>query len=204
MFRHALAFVEWAITPMRYYIIYMMSMIYEHVSYFTPHSLHRLATGCGLDVKAVLSGFGGQYLSLEAERSKAPLASEDLQADKAAYLAQAEALAQTLSDLRTAWAERLANWSRQGRAAVLWGAGSKGVTFLNIVEGARDIPFVVDISPTKYGKFVPGTGQAIMSPDALAAAVTGPVEVLCMNPVYAGEIAEQLSALGVDATLHQV
>jgi hypothetical protein len=45
--------------------------------------------------------------------------------------------------------------------AVVWGAGSKGVTFLNSLQVKDQIKFVIDLDPKKEGNYVPGTGQKI-------------------------------------------
>lgn len=49
-----------------------------------------------------------------------------------------------------------------------YGAAAKGVILLNTFGLTADrIPWVADVSPHKQGKFIPGTGQAIVSPDML-------------------------------------
>ena len=51
-----------------------------------------------------------------------------------------------------------------------YGAAAKGIVLLNFFElGVDRIPWVADVSPHKQGRFVPGTGQAIVSPDRLLA-----------------------------------
>ena len=176
-------------------------LIYEHVSYFTPTSLQYLAQRAGLDVIKLEPVFGSQFLGMDARiaedaRSETPSIDE--------LLNKASDLGETITDLRRGWAERIVKWRSVGRDIALWGAGSKGVTFLNIVDGADIIEHVVDISPTKFGRYVPGTGQEIIPPSRLVGSVTGPLEVICMNPNYQKEIAAELAHLGVDATLHLV
>ena len=57
---------------------------------------------------------------------------------------------------------------RSGIKPVVWGAGSKGVTFLNVLKSDGAIDYLVDINPYKQGLYVPGTGQQVVSPDMLA------------------------------------
>ena len=83
----------------------------------------------------------------------------------------------------------------RGVSLAVWGAGSKGVTFLNLVEGGADIHTVVDVNERKRGRFVPGTGQAIIAPEELARLDVG--TVLVMNPNYREEIQQQLSRIGI-------
>ncbi|MCZ7525043.1 MAG: hypothetical protein M5U14_00810 [Acidimicrobiia bacterium] len=84
-----------------------------------------------------------------------------------------------------------------GRRVALWGAGSKGVTFLNLVEGGDRVDAVVDVNPRKHGLHVPGTGQAVVAPETLG---EDPVDVvLVMNPLYEDEIRARLDGVGVAA-----
>ncbi len=79
----------------------------------------------------------------------------------------------------------------------LWGAGSKGVTFLNVVPAAAGIHAVVDLNPRKTGRHIPGTGHAIVAPESLRADRVD--VVLVMNPLYEDEIRRQVGNLGIGA-----
>jgi hypothetical protein len=61
----------------------------------------------------------------------------------------------------------------------------------------REIEYLVDINPHKAGKFLPGTGHAVVSPETLRD--YRPEIVLAMNPVYTNEIRASLAAMGVSA-----
>ena len=69
------------------------------------------------------------------------------------------------------------------------------MAFLTSLDLDDAITFVVDINPHKHGRFMAGTGHAIVSPDVLE--VFPPELVFVMNPVYVGEIASQVSDMGV-------
>jgi hypothetical protein len=88
--------------------------------------------------------------------------------------------------------------SEDGRRAVVWGAGSKGVSFLNTL-GARQISNVVDINPRKSGMYVSGTGHEVISPDRLAN--VAPEIVILMNANYRDEVAKTLDDLGLVAEI---
>ncbi|HEV2273057.1 MAG TPA: hypothetical protein VGR96_02760 [Acidobacteriaceae bacterium] len=83
------------------------------------------------------------------------------------------------------------------RRVALWGAGAKGVTFLNVVPGARQIDSVVDRNPRKRGMYVPGTGRRISAPEELER--NPPELVITLNPAYVAEIQAMLADLGVSA-----
>ena len=61
---------------------------------------------------------------------------------------------------------------------------------------------MVDINPHKQGKFVPGTGQAVIAPEFLRAYL--PDTVLVMNPNYCSEIDKRIAQLGLEAELTAV
>ena len=84
----------------------------------------------------------------------------------------------------------------ESETAVVWGAGSKGVTFLNLMNATDVITHVVDINPRKQGMFVAGTGQPIIGPEQLTE--VKPDLVLIMNPLYKDEIANQVRSLGLN------
>ena len=65
---------------------------------------------------------------------------------------------------------------------VVWGAGAKGVMFLNLlkVTTGSGVDWVVDINPRKKGHFVPLRGQRIVGPDYLSQ--NSPDLVVVMNP----------------------
>ncbi len=79
---------------------------------------------------------------------------------------------------------------QQGIRPVVWGAGSKGVSFLNVLGTSGVIDYVVDINPHKQGCYIPGTGQQVVSPNALAD--IKPQVVIAMNPLYTDEIEKMI------------
>ncbi len=97
------------------------------------------------------------------------------------------------------WRRTLQELREQGRTVVVWGAGSKGVTFLNAL-GANDlIRYVVDLNPRKQGRFIAGTGQEIVPPEFLQG---GAVDcVILMNPIYEKEVRERLRSLDLHPEL---
>ena len=86
-----------------------------------------------------------------------------------------------------------------GRRAGIWGAGSKGVTFLNLVDTQDVLSIAVDINPEKKGMFVSERGQRIVSPEELPA--YGPDAVVIMNQNYRDEIERALRELGIEAEI---
>jgi SAM-dependent methyltransferase len=175
-------------------------LIYEHVSYFTPSSLEWALRYAGFSPIRVEAAFGGQFLVAEARLSaagsRAP--SPDLSPD---IPARFQALRVGFVRMVAAW-EGWLNAARQNRQRLaLWGAGSKGVTFLNLLDagGLRAIGQVIDINPRKAGAFTAGTGHPIAQPATLRD--WRPDAILLMNPEYEAEVREVLAGLGIDAEL---
>ncbi len=174
-------------------------IIYEHCSYFTPASLPVLMQRAGFEVLRVAEAYGGQFLGVEARPAADPSAGDDARAaadDARAVRDLVDRFAEHYRAKRDQWAaalERLAPGE-----AVVWGAGSKGVMFLNALAVATErIEYVVDVNPRKTGKHVPGTGQEIVRPDALRR--IAPRTVILMNPLYRAEVERSLAELGVVA-----
>jgi hypothetical protein len=165
-------------------------LIYEHVTYFAEPTLRSLFHRSGFTVVASGRSFGDQYLWLEATpgpgREPWPTAAELDRLARAAAGFEA-----TLSGQVADWNAELARFDDLGRVA-LWGAGSKGVTLLNLLDRGAEVGQVVDLNPTKHGRHVPGTGQAVVGPDEL-----GPVDaVVVTNPLYRDEIEASLRSAG--------
>jgi hypothetical protein len=169
---------------------------YEHCSYFTKGSLGRLLERLGFVVTHADIEYGGQYLTVEAtprqNRGEGVAHPADLD-NLASLVATFPERTRRIID---EWSERLSVLKRAGKRVVLWGSGSKGVSFLTTVPGASAaIEFVVDINPFRKGFHMAGTGQVIVSPDELQR--LRPDVVLVMNRVYVPEISGSLEALGL-------
>jgi len=86
-------------------------------------------------------------------------------------------------------------FSEQGSQVVLWGSGSKGVSFLTIMKATANIDYVVDINPCRQGHFMSGTGQEIVSPEFLVE--YRPDVVIVMNAIYIEEIGRKIQELNL-------
>ncbi len=175
-------------------------LIYEHCSYFTPQSLWHLFARNHFAVERVDPVFDGQFLFLEARPADGPTALPDEHAAAVAGLATDVAgfAAQYEGEVST-WRARFDELARSERRVVIWGAGSKGVTFLNVADRERVVARAVDLNPRKHGKYVAGTGQRIVGPRELIG--DPPDVVVVMNPIYRDEIGSRLAQLGIDAQL---
>lgn len=175
---------------------------YEHCSYFSAGSLARLFRRLGLRVLSYDIAYDGQYLTVEAAypgstqlgSTEPPL--DDL-SELARYVSDFPArVGKTLHE----WEQRLGQWQEQNKKVVIWGSGSKGVSFLTGVPGASAVSYAVDINPYRAGYFMPATGQQIVGPEQLKE--IKPDAVIVMNRVYVLEIRQMLGELGLNPELH--
>lgn len=174
----------------------LWDIIYEHISYFTVPSLRTALRRAGLDVVDGGTAFGDQFLWMDGRPGEMVADHLPPAGEVEAVLAAAAEFGHAARRRLDAAADELARWIDRGPVA-LWGAGTKGMTYLNLVDGAEQVSAVVDINPRKRGFGVPGTGLAIGEPEALTA--LQPETVLIANPIYRDEISASLSELDVRA-----
>lgn len=173
-------------------------IIYEHCSYFSPGSLARAFGTCRFVVQHLAEAFEGQFLSIEALPGTGRSGSElDLGAQLEQLAHHVALFAQEYRAKVETWQRRLDGMAEAGQQAVVWGAGSKGVTFLNTLKPRNQVRYAVDVNPHKEGMYIAGTGQRIVPPQFLRD--HPPDVVIVMNPVYKDEIQEQAKSLGLDA-----
>jgi SAM-dependent methyltransferase len=150
-------------------------IFYEHVNYFRIADFHRIFGR----VDAAAHLFGGQYLSVVADL-------KSLRKNVAARPDEFEFPADFLDGMDT-HARSLK--SKETHYAAVWGAGAKGAMFALFMERAgAKIDLVVDANPAKHGKYLPGTGLEIHSPEEAQRLLPRAAQVLVMNANYLEEI----------------
>jgi SAM-dependent methyltransferase len=169
---------------------------YEHCSYFTPGSLGRLFRGNGFDVLNMETEYDAQYLTIEARPARggsgAPLPGDDDLATLARHVAEFPARCRARLD---DWRRRVCEAHESSRRIVLWGSGSKGVSFLTTLHVGNVIGYAVDINPHRQGYYMPATGQRIVGPAFLKE--YRPDVVIVMNAIYRDEIARELGRMAL-------
>jgi SAM-dependent methyltransferase len=175
-------------------------VFYEHCSYFSAGSLARLFERCGFEILDLRRVFDDQYLVIEARVAGS---GDSLSADGRALADDLERLIKgvdqfelNISLTRDRWRTQIEDVRAAGGKVVLWGSGSKSVSFLTTMGITDEIEYVVDINPNKHGTFNAGTGQQIVAPEFLVD--YGPALVIVMNAVYYDEISANLVELGVE------
>jgi SAM-dependent methyltransferase len=169
---------------------------YEHCSYFSPGTHARLFRQEGFDVTDLSLVYDGQYILQYATPTTRPtIARLPLEKDLEQINALADRFNHRVSEVKNFWSERVRRGWQDGRRIVLWGGGSKGVSFLTTLGLTQEVAAVVDINPYKQGKFVPATGHEVIAPTALSD--IRPDLVIVMNPIYENEVAANLRAMNL-------
>ncbi|HBB35049.1 MAG TPA: SAM-dependent methyltransferase [Cyanobacteria bacterium UBA8803] len=170
---------------------------YEHCSYFTPGSLARLFRSCGFEVTDLYRAYGEQYLLIEAQPTATPFAQVHPLEESLEQMAEdVNHFITSIGSKLERWKQHLQQAQAQEKRVVVWGSGSKCVAFLTTLDTKDQIEYIVDINPHRHGKFIPGLGKEIMSPEFLKE--YQPDQVIVMNPIYCNEIGQMLSSMGVD------
>jgi hypothetical protein len=182
---------------------HIWDLIYEHCSYFCASSLARILNERGLGVTRLAPAYHDQFLCAEAGAMDGGGRGRISAAGAPESIAHVETFHARFHAMIRHWREMIESAARAERTVVAWGAGSKGVTFLNLVD--RDlgaVRHIVDVNPRKRGKFVAGAGQEIVAPADLTA--IRPDLVLLMNPIYLDEVRGQLAELGLSPVVEVV
>ncbi|RZV41575.1 MAG: methyltransferase domain-containing protein [Acidimicrobiales bacterium] len=169
---------------------------YEHCAYFTTGSLGRLFRRCGFDVVKLDTEYDDQYLTIEAKPAAGepspPLAVED---DMEQLVDLVGTFDDRVDDIRDKWKSVVRDAKSAGKSVLLWGSGSKAVSFLTTLGLGDDVEYVTDINPHRANYYMPVTGQRIVPPSELPE--IKPDLVIIMNRIYEKEITADLNAMGL-------
>jgi hypothetical protein len=182
------------------------TIYHEHYSYLTAHSVREVARAHGLELIHVdqLPTHGGsnRYWLRRSERADdtvhATLEAEKEAGlfDTAVWAAFARRANKAIDGLRDWFVDR----RREGAVVAGYGAAHKGNTFLNAVgEESKTLRYVVDASPEKQGRFLPGSQVPVLAPDKLGSG--NPTDVLILPWNIAPELAERIRHITPDARI---
>ena len=176
---------------------------HAHRSYFSLHSLSGLFERHGLTVEGATTSpqYGGTVRAIARRAGSAtPIGqSESLaaigRAERVALIHQAAGFADLprhVALVSNALIDFLDS-ARRGRLRVAgYGAAARGTTLLNVAGVSREqLPFVVDRSPAKQGRLLPGAMIPVLPTEEIAR--TKPDRILILPWPLAAEIMAQLS-----------
>ena len=176
------------------------TIYHEHVFYFTLTALEPLFARHGLRITRV------EELPLHGGSLRIFVRHEDCEEDATvAVLREREAgagvasadyyrgFASRAERTREVLCEQVTALRAQGKSVAAYGAAAKGAVLLNYCDlNAEQIDFVVDRSPHKQGRLMPGVHVPVIAPDELATRRPDVALLLAWN--FAEEIMDQQSA----------
>jgi len=169
---------------------------YEHCSYFSAGSLSRLFKRGNFEVLDLYTGYHDQYLMIEA-KPKNHTASKKLSGkdDIKELKKEIDHFVTQLESKFRFWEKKLVELKKQNKIVIIWGAGSKAVSFLSTLKITDEIDCAVDINPYKHDTYLAGTGHKIVAPKNLTK--LKPDVAIVMNPVYINEIKKDLMKINL-------
>lgn len=176
---------------------------YAKRSWFTTDSLSTFIQYCGFQVLHVKELFDHQYLGITG---KINFSNKEPDTITGELLSEMNTL---LKQFAVNFKKEIAQWERKIRALeraneqiVIWGAGMRGLNFLNRFANKKVIPAIVDINPNRQGKYLPRSGYRIDPIDHLK--TIKPDKILISNPTYEREIKIQAAAMGLTSTFYNL
>jgi SAM-dependent methyltransferase len=177
------------------------TIYHEHFSYFSLGSAQRLFAAHGLrifDVEELPTHGGSLRIYVghhDGPHQPEPATGELEVMEREAGLEQLATYLRFDEEARAAKRDLLSfliEAKRSGKSVVAYGAAAKGVTLLNFCGiGSDFIDYVVDRSPHKQGRFLPGVRLPIHAPERIEQ--TRPDVLLILPWNLAQEIAEQMA-----------
>lgn len=176
-------------------------LYYEHCTYFSPGSLARLFRMAHFDVTHLSVEYDHQYIILDAVPADGPTPPRlPLEDDLQRLTRGVERFASVAAGVCARWTDLCRSAHAKGEPVVIWGSGSKGVSFLTTLGLTHEVAAAVDINTYRQGRFMPGTGHEIVAPESLRE--LNPRHVIVMNSIYVPEIRDQLGSLGLHPIIH--
>ena len=171
---------------------------YEHCSYFNLKSLAQLFRFCNFEVTNLTKDYFDQYNLIDAMPINPPsskIFEKEESVEETAKLV--DLFSAACHDKLTAWKKELKRIKDEKRRTIIWGSGSKCVAFMTTLEIQDEVQYIVDINPHRHGKFIPGVGKQIVSPQFLED--YKPETIIIMNPVYYEEIKKMVESMNIKA-----
>ena len=171
-------------------------IIYEHCSYFSSESLAYIFKKCGFEIINLRENFDQQFLGIECCIAENAVSDNILYPDVDHLNLKVKEFSDKFISKMSYWEKQLQDFAEKGKKVVIWGAGAKGVSFLNLLKDSSHIEYAVDVNPNKHGKYIAGAGQLIVPPDFLKK--YRPDIIILMNSIYRNEIQASVEDLGLD------
>jgi len=170
---------------------------YEHCSYFSLGSLAKLFRRCNFKLTDLYRDFNDQYLIIEATPALQSSNKINMLEENVTKMASdVQYFFSHYNEKLSQWKDLIKRYNEAGKRIIVWGTGSKCVAFLTTLGIKDEVAYIVDINPFRHGKFIPGAGKKIMSPEFLKECK--PDLTIVMNPVYCQEIKQTILGMNIN------
>ncbi|HBC76074.1 MAG TPA: methyltransferase [Candidatus Wallbacteria bacterium] len=177
----------------------IFDFFYEHCSYFSETSIGNAFESAGIAVDKIRAVFEEQYMWVEASSKPDKFKNGPEKIRRNMNVLIEEYRAAEFS-FRRKCEDLLCGLSAGGAKTAVWGAGAKGVTFLNLIDPGKElIEYVIDINANKQGNYIPGSAQLII--DFKKIPYYNIQNIILMNPNYRPEIQKTLDEQNIKAKI---
>ncbi len=175
-------------------------IMYEHCLYFSLNSLALVFSLCGFDVLDLYESYQGQFLGIEAKPRNGQIKPYRQSGNNSQETNKAvDSFVDNNRKHLELWRANFEYIEAKNKRVALWGAGAKGVSFLNMLNIKDQINLVDGINPRKHCKHIAGTGQQIVPTEFLR---NNRIDtIIITNPIYRKEIQETVINLGINPEL---
>jgi len=154
------------------------TIYHEHFSYLSFHTVVNIFASAGLrifDVEQIPTHGGSlRIYAKHVEENSLPVSPSVNELEQEEYrrgmldIEYYKSFQQKVDEVKCSFLTFLLEQKHNGRKIAAYGAAAKGNTLLNYCGVKKDlIPFVVDASPHKQGKFLPGTHIPVVSEEEI-------------------------------------
>jgi hypothetical protein len=152
------------------------------------------------DVQNIKTAYNDQYLLLEAKPINSISKKMDLKEEKITDITNSVILfKENVKKKIKYYKSKVTDFLQNEEKTVIWGSGSKCISFMTSLDIVDCIEYVVDINPYRWGKFLPTIGTEIKPPEFLRE--YNPDSVIIMNHIYEQEINNMLREMSLSPLL---
>ena len=120
------------------------SVFSDHINYYTPMSLCKLADNAGFDVIFINESLNGDHLEM--------------------YLRK-QSVTNSFSEKMQNKAKEILLITSGYKIISAWGAGAKAFGFIKLLKDTLPIKYIFDIDELKCGKYIPGASMPVILPE---------------------------------------
>jgi SAM-dependent methyltransferase len=173
----------------------IFDFFYEHCSYFNITSLDSMLRISGFEPIEARNAFNGQFIWIAARAVNGDIIIENKPNKQKSTLTLCRKFANNRRKKMNSTLNRIQMFAQKGKTMFVWGAGAKGVTFVNLFDKQQEyISALIDINPYKQGRYAGITAHEVISPDKILERC-GDGVIIVLNNNYLKEIKRHLKSL---------